>query len=132
MSEPGSSAAHEISGLNEDAATATAMQAVPTARTRQLLVAIFGMLAYQGFTMSINGVGAPWIARSFNLGQSGIATLYAWISVSAIGALILSRLADRVGRRRVLLGCMAATPLCALGAALARSLFLFATFEILL
>jgi len=132
MSEPGSSAAHEISRLNEDAATATAMQAVPTARTRQLLVAIFGMLAYQGFTMSINGVGAPWIARSFNLGQSGIATLYAWISVSAIGALILSRLADRVGRRRVLLGCMAATPLCALGAALASSLFLFATFEILL
>jgi MFS family permease len=98
------------------------MQAVPTARTRQLLVVIFGMLAYQGFTMSINGVGAPWIARSFNLEQSGIATLYAWISVSAIGALILSRLADRVGRRRVLLGCMAATPLCALGAALAISL----------
>ncbi|HUI25476.1 MAG TPA: MFS transporter [Candidatus Kryptonia bacterium] len=91
-----------------------------------------GLLAYQGYTISINGVAAPWIATSFQLSQSGIATLYACISVSALGALILARLADRIGRRRVLLGCLAATPVCALGAALSFDLPLFALSEILL
>jgi MFS family permease len=85
-----------------------------------MVIAVVVMLFYQGFTMSINGVGAPWIAESFGLGESGIAQLYAWISISALGALILSRLADRAGRRRVLLWCMTATPLCALGTALSK------------
>src|SRR5512140_1212068 len=80
-------------------------------RARRTVWAICGMLYYQGYTMAINGIGAPWIAKSFNLGESGIATLYAWISISALGALALSRLADRIGRRRVLLTCMIATPL---------------------
>jgi hypothetical protein len=29
------------------------------------------VLAFNGFTMSINGIGAPWIAKSFHLGESG-------------------------------------------------------------
>jgi putative MFS transporter len=90
------------------------------------------MLYYQGYTMAINGIGAPWIAKSFNLGESGIATLYAWISISALGALALSRLADRVGRRRVLLTCMLATPVSALGAALSQNIILFTICEIFL
>ena len=52
-------------------------------RARRTVVAICGMLYYQGYTMAINGIGAPWIAKSFNLGESGIARLYAWISISA-------------------------------------------------
>jgi MFS family permease len=96
------------------------------------VAAIFAMLFYQGYTMSINGIAAPWITESFHLSQSGIAALYAYISVSAIGALILSRFIDNVGRRRVLLWCMTATPLCALGAALSTNIFLFAGFEVLL
>jgi MFS family permease len=101
-------------------------------RARRTVVAICGMLYYQGYTMAINGIGAPWIAKSFNLGESGIAGLYAWISISALGALALSRLADRLGRRRVLLTCMVATPLSALGAALSRNIILFTACEIFL
>src|SRR5882757_3475062 len=76
---------------------------------RRTIVGTCAMLWYQGFTMAINGIGAPWIAKSFALSESGIAKMYAWISVSAIGALILSRCADRLGRRRVLMWCMTAT-----------------------
>lgn len=93
--------------------------------TRQTLLAMLLLLGYQGYVVGISGVAAPFIARSFGLGDAGIATMYAWISLSAIGALILSRWADRVGRRRVLVLCMTATPLAAVAAALAPTRTLF-------
>ena len=90
------------------------------------------VFAFQGFTMSINGIGAPFIAKSFNLGESGIATLFAWISISAIGALGLSRMIDRLGRRRMLLVSMAGTSVSALAAAVATDYAAFALCEIAL
>src|SRR5208282_3788544 len=86
----------------------------------------------EGFTMSINGIGAPWIAKSFHLGESGIAGLFAWISISAIGALGLSRMIDRLGRRRMLLVCMAGTSVSALAAAFSTNIAAFALCEIAL
>ncbi len=114
------------------AAAASSAPETDNARVRRTIAVICGMLWYQGYTMAINGVGAPWIAKSFNLGESGIARLFAWISLAALGALALSRLADRIGRRRVLLTCMTATPLAALGAALSTNFVLFTVFEIFL
>lgn len=99
---------------------------------RGLVRAIAMVLAFNGFTMSINGVGAPWIAKSFHLGESGIAGLFAWISLSAIGALALSRLIDRLGRRRMLLVSMAGTTVCALAAAVATHIAAFVLCEIAL
>jgi MFS family permease len=90
------------------------------------------VLVFDGFTMSINGIGAPWIAKSFGLGESGIAGLYAWISLSAIGALALSRMIDRVGRRRMVLVCTAGTAVSALAAALATNIGVFVVCEIAL
>lgn len=90
------------------------------------------MLALQAFTLSINGVASPWIMRSFHLNQSSLARLFAWISVSAIGALIFTRLFDVIGRRRVLRWCAIASSLGAIGAALSRSLMAFTLCEILL
>src|SRR6266851_4773506 len=98
---------------------------------RRFLVVTFFLLVYQGFTMAITGIGAPFIAKSFGLSQSGIAALYAWISLSAIGGLLLSRFADRVGRRRVLLICMAGTSLSAMLGALSPTPAIFAFAEIL-
>jgi MFS family permease len=101
-------------------------------RTRRLALSIAAVLAFTGFTMSINGIGAPWIAKSFHLGESGIAGLFAWISISAFGALGLSRLIDRLGRRRMVLVCMAGTALSALAAATATAYAAFAVCEIAL
>ncbi len=103
-----------------------------TRPARRTVIAVLAMLAYQGFAISINGLAAPWIGQSFGLDETGLATLYAWVSMSAIGGLVLARLADRVGRRRVLLWCLIATPLFAFGAALATSLVWFALCDLLL
>ncbi len=101
-------------------------------RNQRLARSIAGALAFEGFTMSINGIGSPWIAKSFHLGESGIAGLFAWISLSAIGALGLSRMIDRLGRRRMLLVCMAGTSVSALAAALSTNIAAFALCEIAL
>jgi hypothetical protein len=72
--------------------------------------AVFVLLCYQGYAYAVLGVGAPFIATGFGLSQSGIAQMYAWISLNSIGALILSRMADRVGRRRIILISLVITP----------------------
>jgi MFS family permease len=82
-------------------------QADAAARSRRVIRCVVVLMLYHGFTMAILGTGAPWIARSFGLGQSGIARTFAWVSLSAFGALALARMADRVGRRRVVVGYLA-------------------------
>ena len=84
------------------------------------------MLFYQGFAVAIVSVAAPWIGTSFHLDGAGIARLFAWISLSALGALALSRMIDRYGRRRMILGCMTAIPVCSIGSAISTSLTWFA------
>ena len=102
------------------------------ARARTTIRALVVLLLYQGFTMAILGVGSPWIAKSFGLDQSAIASVFAWISISSLGALALSRMVDRLGRRRILLWCLGAMPFCALGAAVSTNLAVFIMFEILI
>lgn len=97
-----------------------------------IIAAIVILLVYQGYSLSVVGVASPWIAKSFALDQAELAELFAWMSLSAFGALILARLADRVGRRRIILTSLVLAPLCALGAALARRPAPFALFEILI
>jgi MFS family permease len=74
-----------------------------------------------GYAFATLGVGAPFIAKSFGLDQSGIARMFAWIATDAFGVMIVSRMADRMGRRRILMWSLVATPLCAIGAALSES-----------
>lgn len=96
------------------------------------LTAIVLLLIYQGYTLSIVGVAAPWIAKSFSLSEAQLAELFAWMSISAFGSLILARLADRVGRRRIILLSLSLTPIFALCAALVQKPAPFALFEILI
>ena len=88
---------------------------------RATMFAVAAILGYQGYAFATLGVGAPFIAKSFNLDQSGIARMFAWIAVDAFGVMFVSRMADRMGRRRVLMWSLVATPLCAIGAALSAS-----------
>ena len=99
-------------------------------RERVTVLALVAMLFYQGFAVAIVSVAAPWIGTSFNLDGAGIARLFAWISLSALGALALSRMIDRYGRRRMILWCMAAIPVCSVGTALATRLVWFTVFQV--
>jgi MFS transporter, AAHS family, 3-hydroxyphenylpropionic acid transporter len=94
--------------------------------------AIVILLIYQGYCLSIVGVASPWIAQSFALDPPALARLFAWMSLSAVGTFLLSRLADRVGRRRIILASLLFAPVCSLGAALASQPPLFVLFEILI
>ncbi len=97
-----------------------------------IIVAIVLLLIYQGYSLSIVGVASPWIARSFSLDETHLAKLFAWMSVSAFGSLILARLADRVCRRRIILLSLYIAPMFAVGAGLVHTPALFAFFEILI
>jgi len=99
-------------------------------RERVTVIALVAMLFYQGFAASIISVAAPWIGTSFHLDGAGIARLFAWVSLSALGALALSRMIDRYGRRRMILWCMAAIPACSIGTALATKLIWFTAFQV--
>ncbi|MGH7934003.1 MAG: MFS transporter, partial [Candidatus Binataceae bacterium] len=104
--------------------------AIPPGHGRATVRSVMGMLYYQGYTIAILGIASPWIAKSFHLDQSGIARMFAWISINALGALVLSRMADRIGRRRILLWSLVGTPIFSIGAALSTRADLFIVFEI--
>jgi MFS family permease len=101
-------------------------------RPNAIIAAIVLLLIYQGYNLSLAGVAAPWIATSFSLNQSELARLFAWMSVSAFGSLLLARLADRVGRRRIILLSLLLSPPLSLGAALSSRAPWFAVCEILI
>lgn len=124
--------------MAEPSATASVIPGEPKSpldavrRERATVIAIVAMLFYQGFAVSIVAIASPWIGKSFNLDGAGIARLFAWISVSSLGALALSRMIDRFGRRRMILLCIAAMPVCSIGAAAATSLIAFTSFQVAL
>ncbi len=97
-----------------------------------IIAAIVILQIYQGYTLSIAGIASPWISKSFALDQSALAKLFAWMSVSAFGSLALSRWADRVGRRRIILLSLVLAPLLSLGSAVAQGAVSFAVYQILI
>lgn len=97
-----------------------------------IIAAIVLLLIYQGYTLSVSGIAAPWIAKSFHLSQPQLAGLFAWMSVSAFGSMLLARLADRIGRRLIILTSLVLAPIFALGAALAPQAWMFAVFQVLI
>jgi len=97
-----------------------------------IIAAIVILQVYQGYTLSISGIASPWISKSFDLDQSRLAQLFAWMSVSAFGSLGLSRWADRVGRRRIILLSLFLSPLFSLASALAQGPISFAVYQILI
>ncbi len=101
-------------------------------QTRRMVLLLMAMMFYLGYCAAIPAIAAPWIARSFHLDQAALARVFAWLALASLGSLGLSRMADRAGRRRVLLWSMSATPVLSLGAGLAASLAWFVAFEIAL
>lgn len=97
-----------------------------------IIAAIVLLQIYQGYALSIAGVASPWIAASFHLDEASLARLFAWMSTSAVGSLLLARMADRVGRRRIIMTALCLVPVLSLGAALSPRPALFAIFEILI
>jgi MFS family permease len=77
------------------------------------------LMAWWGYVSGVHGSVAPLLARSFALGDGEVAALFSWIGAASLAALAIGRAADRVGRRRALLGCACGLPLAAAASALA-------------
>lgn len=87
-------------------------------------------MAWWGAVSGVPGAVAPFLAESFALSDAEIARALGWIGCSALGALALGRLVDRIGRRRVLLACLAGLPVGALATAAAPTMEAYVAFQI--
>jgi len=100
-----------------------------TWRTIRIVLAV---LVFQGYADAIPSIASPWIASSFHLSESALAQVFAWLALASVGSLVLARMADRVGRRRILICSAALMPPFAFAAATATSLIAFISFMVCL
>src|SRR4051794_39014080 len=83
---------------------------------------LLAIMWYQGLATPLLAITAPWIAVRFALDAVALARLYALMSLSALLTFGAARLADRIGRRSLLLICLTATSVMAVAAALSGSI----------
>lgn len=100
-------------------------------RRRVATVVLLVVMWYQGVATPLLAVASPWISRRFSLDARALARLYAIMSVSALITFGSARLADRIGRRRLLVACLALTSVAAAFAVFARSIGAFTLWEFL-
>ena len=79
---------------------------------------LLALASYASYVQTLGGVAAPFVAREFGLGDAGITGIAGWAALGAFAAAILTRLADRHGRRRILLFGFALLPPLSLATAL--------------
>jgi len=91
---------------------------------------LLGLTAYAFYVQALGGLGAPFVAREFGLGDAGVTSIAGWISLGAFGTALLTRLADRHGRRGILVLCFAAMPLLSIATALAPDVWTYTLSQI--
>lgn len=78
-----------------------------------VMATLGALMGYWGYIDAVNTAAAPHLAREFGLGDSAVAAAFGWTALGALASFPIARAADRLGRRRVLLGSVAAlAPLC--------------------
>ena len=80
---------------------------------------LLALVGYASYVQALGGIAAPFVAREFGLGDAGITGIAGWASLGAFGAALLTRLADRHGRRGILLLCFGGLPPLCVAAAVA-------------
>ena len=83
-------------GEREDSAKASGASPCPRAL-------LFALTAYGFYVTALGGLVAPFLAEAFGLDEAAITAVAGWIALGAFGTAALTRLADRQGRRRVLM-----------------------------
>lgn len=97
---------------------------------RRMLPALLALLFVNGVAQMVSAGAAAFFREDFGLSEAELAKLFAYLSLGSLGAVILGRVMDRVGRRRMLLVNVTGASLGALGIALAPSLWVFVVFQI--
>jgi len=113
----------------EDASVAVAYSSEIPWRVVAMLLVVLG---FQGYAATIPTIAAPWFSKDFQLSDPAMAKVFAGFALSSFGALALARMADGIGRRRVLMWSAIAMPIAALGAAAAHEVVAFVGFVVVL
>jgi len=82
----------------------------------QLLLAL---TVYASYLQALPAMTAPFLAAEFQLDDARITAIAGFVSLGAFGTAALARMADRHGRRRLVLACFALLPVLSLASALA-------------
>jgi putative MFS transporter len=98
---------------------------------RRQMLTLFWLSAYTHYTMSSWAILSPHLARDFGLDDAQVALLAGVFSLGTFGTFLLTRLADRHGRRRVLLASFGGLPVTALLTGLAPGETSFALLQII-
>jgi putative MFS transporter len=106
--------------------------AVPEGITRRQWVTLGALGAtylVNSYDLGILNLALPQIQHSFTLSEEDVGKLAAVVRLGVLPALALSVLADRVGRRRLLLATIVGFTLCTFLTSFARSPFEFAVLQ---
>lgn len=98
----------------------------------RVLIPLIALLGLDGFVQMGNSGAAAFYARDFGLSEAELARTFGWIALGAGGMLVVGRVMDRVGRRRVLLGAVSGLGVCGAASALAPGLGALVVAQILM
>jgi MFS family permease len=82
------------------------------------------------YTMAVTGFALPQIQRGLSIPEDELGSLLALLRFGTLFSLVLAVLADRVGRRRLLIASVAGCALCNLATAFAPSGLVFAWLQL--
>ncbi len=91
---------------------------------------LLALIVYGFYIQALGGLAAPFLAAEFGLDDAAITRVAGWIALGAFGTAVLTRLADRHGRRRVLIAAFAGIPPLALLTALATGVTSYVVIQI--
>lgn len=85
-----------------------------------------------GYDLVIISGTIPFFSKVYQLSDAGVGWAVGCINLgSALGALVAGRLSDRLGRKKLLLGCAALFALTGIGTGWAGNIYLFISFRLL-
>ncbi len=101
-----------------------------TARHRTLLLLVGTATLFEGYDRFIASLALPYIGRDLGADESALGTALAVIRVGALFSIVLGRLADRYGRRRLLIISVIAYTVATAATGFSTGLIDFALFQL--
>ena len=92
-----------------------------TSHERGVLVATCLSSLGSFYTMAVTGFALPQIQRGLSIPEDELGSLFALLRLGTFFSLVLAVLADRMGRRRILIASVAGCALCNVATAFAQS-----------
>ncbi len=91
---------------------------------------LLALTIYASYLQALPGMTAPFFAADFGLDDAHITAIAGFVSLGAFGSAALARMADRHGRRRLMVACFALLPALSLASALAPGIVSYTVAQI--